>query len=703
MIPSLLRDQDHLFLLARLLMAPRSERSVAEDALNELQNFIDNEFKPVANEDSLPNEIEVYDDLKRGMEEATDLCRFPLLAGCHVVAIGGAFSSGKSSFINSFLGKDILPTAIERTTALPTYIVQAQAEVISAVTRAGRLQQLGVNDFEFLTHNSTKDHNINLSTFLRYLTLSSPAMPFEHIAFLDTPGYSSDPQYGVATVSDEMIAEQHLRTADAVVWCVDVENGDLRASDIEFLRRLGHNRPLFVVFNKADLKGHDELPGIKEQAERTLLNNGLKVAGLTMYSSVWREEYPAVELTDFLQGIGQKEKTSSWHDIINGTFRYYVNFHSAERDKLEPQINLLNRLTLVLEAAAGQTKSTPKPGARKKQLADYDDKQPAKPELEQRKSDSPFGMWYRIFTETTVKHSEATTNGWPYMGVGIKRSGVNPEHDKIDDNFSELLPTMHELLEGVKKRHKEHAGFADKFAELGTKIGTHLDAIRDALNIEVTQGWQHLQNNSHRQILMELIDDRITQVCTTRAEELTKHIDALNLPIRNSSDSREIVKEIEVEIQKNCFKRRIAWLRGKKPTSVTNIVTVVVDTPYTFAEMGEIVPSLKDWYDRLHRDTGRVLVEAAQLRTGELPDGVAPELVTEIIQIAEAIIHKILTKYDLDHMAAWEEYFGGFETIKNDGLPILLETMHRWMFSDMEMLCHIPLHFTNLLGKELGT
>jgi len=695
MIPSLLRDQDHLFLLGRLLMSPQQGRSQAELALGNFQDFINNEFKPVANEDSLPNEIEVYENLLRGQEEIADLCRFPLLAGRHIIAIGGAFSSGKSSFINSFLNKDILPTAIERTTALPTYIVKANAEAISAVTCAGRLQQLRANDFKFLTHNSAKDYNINLSTFLRYLTLSSPAMPFEHIAFLDTPGYSSDPQYGVP-LSDEEIARQHLRKADAVVWCVDLENGDLRATDIDFLHHLDHNRPLFVVFTKADLKDPKELQEIRAQAEQTLRNNGLKVAGVAMYSSHFPEEYPAKELTNFLQGIGKKEKTSSWSDTIHDTFRFYSDFHSGERDKLEPQISLLNQLTLVLAAEAGVPQASYKPASTKKTLADYDDNQSCQQELNKKGDSFLFTMGLKIFGGTACDYREATADDRKHL-----TSKVYSDKEESFDNSQKLLSTMNELLDGLRKRHKEHSCFVGKFAELETKVGTHLDAIKAALDVEIVQGWRKLQDLSHRQILMKRIHERIVQICNARIEELSISIDAFTLPVDNFTDRREIVDEITVEVPQCLFLKTIPWLRKRKPTPVTKIVTVVADTPHTCAEMAKIAPVLIEWNERFHRDTRLALTEAVHLRTGDLPDGVAPELVATIMQTSENILSEIMIKFTCDHMEPWEKHFGGFESIKNDGLPILTETIRQWMISHMKMLDYIPLHFTNRLGNEL--
>jgi GTPase SAR1 family protein len=697
-------------------MAPRRELTAAEQALGKLREIIDNKFKLLANLDNFPNEIEIYDDLLNGMEEVSDLCRFPLLSGRHIVAIGGAFSSGKSSFVNSFLGKDILPTAIERTTALPTYIVNAPAEVISAATLAGRMQQLRLIDFEFLTHNSAKDHNISLSTFLRYLTLSSPEMPFENIAFLDTPGYSADPQYGLA-VSDQIIAEQHLRSADAIIWCVDVENGGFRQSDIEFLHRLGTSRPLWVVFNKADLKDPLELPAIKAQAENSLLSAGLAISGLTLYSSHFPEEYPAEELAAFLQEIGREKKTPSWRDVISNTFQSYVDFHSSERDNLEQQINLFNRLNIVLEAAAGQATSAPKKTTRRNSLADYEDKKTAKETIAPKGSHlSRLFTLYSGFSPLTPGQSskpKPDKSGWKAQVRKTKSSceetvGSNefPELQINNNGFSadlpELLPTMRDLLSEKKNRYKFHRDFADKFVELGREIGTQLDSIRDALDSDIPERWQHLKGDSHRQLLMELIDDQVSKTCATIAERLDSHINNFRLPIQTGTITEEVSKEVVLPIPQSWLGKFLSRYFNRKITFLTKTVTVAFDMPYSYTEAAEIVDAFKLWYASLHKETYRELVEASRLSTSMVPDDVTPELVAIITEVAEGIIKELFTRHNDGHLVSLAKLLGGMETIKDDGLPILLEAMRRQMTYDIEILGNIPMHFANLFSKKFG-
>lgn len=57
----------------------------------------------------------------------------PIL-GKRVVAIGGGFSSGKSSFLNSFLGgESLLPIDTLPTTAVPAYLISGTEEKASGL------------------------------------------------------------------------------------------------------------------------------------------------------------------------------------------------------------------------------------------------------------------------------------------------------------------------------------------------------------------------------------------------------------------------------------------------------------------------------------------------------------------------------------------------------------------------------------------
>lgn len=56
-----------------------------------------------------PNFPELYFDFKAEFEKLRDFILYEPLIGKHVVALGGGFSSGKSTFLNTLLGTKILP------------------------------------------------------------------------------------------------------------------------------------------------------------------------------------------------------------------------------------------------------------------------------------------------------------------------------------------------------------------------------------------------------------------------------------------------------------------------------------------------------------------------------------------------------------------------------------------------------------------
>ena len=60
------------------------------------------------------------------------LCK-PFLEGCFTLAIVGKMSSGKSTFINALIGKEVLPTGHFQTTSAITYIERGEKPSMDVV------------------------------------------------------------------------------------------------------------------------------------------------------------------------------------------------------------------------------------------------------------------------------------------------------------------------------------------------------------------------------------------------------------------------------------------------------------------------------------------------------------------------------------------------------------------------------------------
>src|SRR5690606_40573590 len=69
-------------------------------------------------------------DFIHEMENFYKFCMLPELADKVIVGIGGAFSAGKSSFLNGILGQKVLSVEIDPTTSIHTYLIHGEQQKI---------------------------------------------------------------------------------------------------------------------------------------------------------------------------------------------------------------------------------------------------------------------------------------------------------------------------------------------------------------------------------------------------------------------------------------------------------------------------------------------------------------------------------------------------------------------------------------------
>lgn len=353
-----LRDpQEGLKLLARLLVKPKPAVDSANIKLEELRKLIAEKFNELCNQDDLPNEAEMHRKLADALEDLTELVSFPALANKTVVGIGGSFSAGKSKFINSLMGVELLPTAIDPTTAIPTYLAQGESEDIKAINLFGHPVPVEQEAIKALCHEFNQKHQVQTTSFISSLHITTPKFPYRHLAFVDTPGYSK-PDTAEISTSDREIALKQLRQAEVLIWLMDCSRGTLIQTDIEFIRDVREredmitSQPVFVVLNKADQVGADAIQKVMEEVKNKLVNAGIPYSGIVAYNSLDRCPLACdgEGIAEYLGNASKMLKPCRLPDDFSKVFETYTKFNLQQKNQLGETLRFFNEFKVRMDS-----------------------------------------------------------------------------------------------------------------------------------------------------------------------------------------------------------------------------------------------------------------------------------------------------------------------------------------------------------------
>ncbi|RVY74458.1 ATPase [Helicobacter pylori] len=233
-------------LIARILNAKTSN-----EGLEEYQQILDNEFLEFASGvDSLKEKEIALLMLQEIQKELQLVASYPSLFQKTIVAVGGGFSAGKSTFLNNLLGLKLkLPEDMNPTTAIPTYCLKGKKEVLMGFSQNGGMVELPHLTFN---HQFLKSLGFNLKEIMPFMLLSAPSVPFEFLCFIDTPGYNPGNQG--YTGGDKEASKESLKHAKHILWLVSCERGELHKDDLEFLQELyeEEGKQVFIVVSRVD-------------------------------------------------------------------------------------------------------------------------------------------------------------------------------------------------------------------------------------------------------------------------------------------------------------------------------------------------------------------------------------------------------------------------------------------------------------------
>lgn len=317
--------------------------------LHDIEKMITKTLPDTLEKNAPSNFPELYFDFKQEYERFKEFILFDRLIGRNVVALGGGFSSGKSSFLNSILDEELLPSDITPSTSVPAYLIHDEESIIYGINAFESKITMRPEEVGLIAHGFGKDDEdgieATLGHLLQSLFISSPSQPFQHLALLDTPGYSKAETSNYSKKTDEKIARTQLNSANFILWFVPAESGTITNSDIEFLRSLNPAIPKLVIVNKADKLPPDELDEVVNKIRDVLQLKGIHVLDVLADSAEEPEDYDREKILELLKKWDKAVSQSRFAYNFKVLFTKCNDYYDTE---LEEAQRLHNRLSHIL-------------------------------------------------------------------------------------------------------------------------------------------------------------------------------------------------------------------------------------------------------------------------------------------------------------------------------------------------------------------
>jgi tetratricopeptide (TPR) repeat protein len=177
-----------------------------------------------------------------------------------LVTVMGEFSSGKSSFVNAFIGADVAPTGITPTTATINVVRYGRERGGRVIARDGGAVELGWDalfaHLRALTPEAARD--------IDRVEILLPLPQLEKVNIVDTPGLNSiQPEH-------EETARAFIAKADAVVWVFTAGQGGKASERAALASIRAEGRRVLGVLNKRDQLSDAEVDEVAAFIGQTL-------------------------------------------------------------------------------------------------------------------------------------------------------------------------------------------------------------------------------------------------------------------------------------------------------------------------------------------------------------------------------------------------------------------------------------------------
>jgi len=348
-----------------LVSAAINAKPIENQFLKEFGTLLKEDFKDKLCETvKNVNDAQAMEKMNLIFREMQLIALCPELYSKSIGAIGGGFSSGKSSFINSFLDSTEIKLAegINPVTVIPSYVICDKNSRINGVSFKNGSFEISRDIYNSLSHEYVKKtFSFDLNSIIYYTSVQTSMKKeyFKNLCLIDTPGYN--PPDSGNTKHDFENAQQYIKEAEFLIWMVGLDvNGTIPKSDIEFLRKLDMfgikpELPLYIVANKPQLRKGGDIKDILNNFADTLDDNDIYYSGISAYDTKTKKLYAHRGKQDLFEFLAEHNKPSQRYmelkTILHDVFKEYV-----EKIKLEYNEKEENRKkvkSIMLDAIEG--------------------------------------------------------------------------------------------------------------------------------------------------------------------------------------------------------------------------------------------------------------------------------------------------------------------------------------------------------------
>lgn len=327
--------------------------------LDKVEKIIKTEIPDLMKKVAPPNIYDLMEDFHAEYEKFKDFIIYKALIGKKVVGLGGGFSSGKSSFLNSMMNQGkVLPEDIDASTAVPTYIVRGENDGVKAVNifdasfnmDTAVIRQIA-HGFGAVGEGEQKTAEVPLGHILKNMFFETPSVDYDNLAFLDTPGYSKPESEHYSVKTDERIAREQLNTVDYILWFSPVDDaGSLSDSDIKFMESLDLAIPITVICSKSNRRTQTERDNIKKKMQEQISLHKLNIENIYCFDkedSSGLDSEKIHQLFDRLNKEPYEERVFAKH--FKRLFWNCREYYKKKKEELDGEIGNLNNALMQLE------------------------------------------------------------------------------------------------------------------------------------------------------------------------------------------------------------------------------------------------------------------------------------------------------------------------------------------------------------------